>query len=161
MISGRLYTGGDDGHLYVRTYNGTTFGTPVDLNSWTSFANVSGMFFDNGRIYYTLANDARLYYRYFTPESGVVGADQFTVSGSGDGRDWSKVNGMTMASGKIYYALKGTSKHGHNGGTPDGNLYSLPFSNGQVGAGTPVLVSGPSTPDAINWTSRGLFVYAP
>jgi hypothetical protein len=161
MISGRLYTGMDDGHLTMRSFDGTTFGAPADLHSWTSFAPVTGMFFDAGRIYYTLAGDARLYYRYFTPESGVVGADQFVVSGSGDGRNWSKVNGMTMANGTLYYALKGTAGHGHQQGTPDGNLYSLPFANGQVGAGTPTLLSGPSTPDTFNWMSRGLFVLSP
>jgi hypothetical protein len=165
MISGRLYTGQDDGHLLVRTFDGSTFGVPVDLNSWTSFASVSGMFFDGGRIYYTLTGDPNLYYRYFTPESGVVGADAFVVSGNGDGRNWSNVNGMTMANGTLYYALKGNFVPAHHhkppSGTPDGNLYALPFSGGTVGAGTPVLVSGPSTADTFNWMSRGLFVLSP
>jgi hypothetical protein len=161
MISGRLYTGLDDGHLMVRTFDGTTFGAPVDLNSWTSFASATGMFFDAGRLYFTLAGDTKLYYRYFTPESGVVGADQFVVSGNGDGRDWSKVNGMTMANGTLYYALKGVVGHGRKPGTPDGNLFALPFANGQVGAGTPALVSGPSTPDTFNWMSHGMFVLSP
>jgi hypothetical protein len=161
MISGRLYTGWDDGHLYVRSFDGATFGSALDLNSWTSFANVTGMFFDDGRIYYARSGDSHLFYRYFAPESGVVGADEFVASGNGDGRNWSGVNGMTMANGRIFYALKGVAGHGHKGATPDGNLYSLPFSGGVVGAGTPTLVSGPSTADAINWMSRGMFVLAP
>jgi hypothetical protein len=162
MISGRLYTGWDDGHLYVRSYDGTTMGNPVDLHSWMSFANVSGMFFDNGRIYYTVSGDAKLYSRYFTPESGVVGADAFVVSGSGDGRNWSLVQGMTLANGKLYYALKGTPKKGRKPATPDGNLYSLDWVNRAPATGqTPTLLSGPTKGDGLNWSSRGLFVFSP
>jgi hypothetical protein len=162
MISGRLYTGWDDGHLYVRSYDGTTIGAPVDLNSWMSFANVSGMFFDNGRIYYTVSGDAKLYYRYFTPESGVVGADAFVVSGVSDGRNWGLVQGMTLANGKLYYALKGTPKKGPKPATPDGNLYSLDWVNGAPATGqTPTLLSGPTNGDGLSWSSRGLFVFSP
>jgi hypothetical protein len=39
------------------------------------------MFFRNDRLYYTLTGDARLFYRWFTPESGVIGADTFVASG--------------------------------------------------------------------------------
>jgi hypothetical protein len=42
------------------------------------------MFFWNGRLYYTLSGDARLYYRWFTPESGILGADTFVASGATD-----------------------------------------------------------------------------
>jgi hypothetical protein len=162
MISGRLYTGWDDGHLFERSYDGTTIGDPVDLNSWTTFADVSGMFFDDGRIYYTVSGDAKLYSRSFTPESGVVGADAFVVSGSGDGRDWSLVQGMTLANGELYYAIKGTAKKGRKPPTPDGNLYSLDWVNGAPATGqAPTLLSGPTKGDGLNWSSRGLFVFSP
>ena len=52
------------------------------------------MFSWNGRLYYTLSGDARLYYRWFTPESGTLGADTFVASGATDGRNWSTVTGM-------------------------------------------------------------------
>jgi hypothetical protein len=165
MISGRLYTGWDDGRLYVRSYDGTSLGAPIDLNSWTSFANVSGMFFDAGRIYYTVSGDSKLYYRFFTPESGVLGADAFVVSGNGDGRNWGLVQGMTLANGKLYYAIKGTTKQQGRKPpttTPDGNLYSLDWVNGAPASGqTPTLLSGPTKGDGLNWSSRGLFVFSP
>jgi hypothetical protein len=52
------------------------------------------MFFWNGR----------LYYRWFTTQSGTLGADTFVASGATDGRDWSAANGLTMASGRLLYA---------------------------------------------------------
>jgi hypothetical protein len=45
--------------------------TPVPAFS-THLASMTGMFFDGGRIYYTVSGNPRLYYRYFTPESLVV-----------------------------------------------------------------------------------------
>jgi hypothetical protein len=102
------------------------------------------MFFWNGRLYYTLTGDTRLYYRWFTPESGVVGADTFTASGAGDGRNWSTVNGMTMASGRLVYA------------TTTGTLNAVDFTAG-VPTGSATVVSGPAV-DGQSWQSRGLFV---
>ena len=110
VVSGRLYTGHADGTMAVRDFDGTGAGftTPINLNGLTStqfpISRVTGMFFWNGRLYYTLTGDTRLYYRWFTPESGVIGADTFTASGVTDGRNWSTVNGMTMASGRLVYA---------------------------------------------------------
>ena len=46
------------------------------------------------RLYYTLSPDSRLYYRYFTPESQVVGAQTFVAASNGV--DFSKVTGMTL-----------------------------------------------------------------
>ena len=76
------------------------------------------MFFTNGRIYYTLANDARMYMKYFTPEDDTVGTQTFTVSGATDGLNWNAVSGMTFAQGKIYF------------GRTNGNLYRMNFANG-------------------------------
>jgi hypothetical protein len=153
MVSGRLYTGNADGTMTVRDFDGTTpgFTTTIALNGLTStqfpISRVTGMFFSNGRLYYTLSADARLYYRYFTPESGILGADTFVASGATDGRNWSTVSGMTMASGRLFYA------------TSSGALSSVDFSTG-VPTGTATVVSGP-TVDGKSWLSRGLFVLAP
>jgi hypothetical protein len=154
MVSGRLYTGSSDNNLYVRSFDGATAGTPAaldlaGLNPATGAVwppkSLTGMFFDpaSGRLYYTLSGDARLLYRYFTPESGVVGAETFVASATG----WSTVSGMTMASGKLYYA------------TTNGNLSAVNFTGG-VPSGAATVISGPAV-DGQNWASRGLFVLAP
>jgi hypothetical protein len=150
-LDGRVYTGWDDGTLTVRGFDGTTFGpaTPLDLHGLTSthfpIAGVSGMFFDAGRLYYTVAGDPRMFFRYFTPESGVVGAETFVATGNGDGFDWRNVRGMTLASGRLYY------------GATDGNLRRVDFAAGRPLGGSS-LVSGPAVGDGATWTTRGLFV---
>jgi hypothetical protein len=153
MVSGRLYTGNADGTLTVRDFDGTTagFSSPTALNGLTStqfpISRITGMFFSNGRIYYTVSGgDTRLYYRYFTPESGVVGADTFVASGATDGRNWSTVNGLTMASGRLYYA------------TTTGTLSAVDFTGG-LPTGSTTVLSGPDV-DGQTWQSRGLFVLA-
>jgi hypothetical protein len=150
-VSGRLYTGHADGTMTVRAFDGTAAGpaTPVALNGLTStqfpVSRITGMFFWNGRLYYTLnGGDPRLYYRWFTPESGTIGADTFVASGAGDGRNWSTVNGMTMASGRLIYA------------TTTGTLSTVDFPAG-LPNGTPTTVSGP-TLDGQSWQSRALLV---
>jgi hypothetical protein len=151
MVSGKLYTGWSDNNLYVRDFDGATAGAATALNlagvnTSTNFPvnRVTGMFFEpsSGRLYYTLSADARLFYRYFTPESGVVGAETFTASATG----WSTVSGMTLASGKLYFA------------TSAGNLSAVDFADG-VPSGSATVLSGPAV-DGQSWQSRGLFVLA-
>jgi len=153
MVSGRLYTGNADGTLTVRDFDGATagFSSLIVLNGLTStqfpISRITGMFFSNGRIYYTVSGgDTRLYYRYFTPESGVVGADTFVASGATDGRNWSTVNGLAMASGRLYYA------------TTAGTLSAVDFTDG-LPTGSATVLSGPDV-DGQTWQSRGLFVLA-
>jgi hypothetical protein len=152
MLSGRVYTGWEDGNLYVRSFDGTGMGAPTALNLYglTSadfpLADVTGMFFDTARnrLYYTAGSDPRMFFRYFTPESGVVGAVTFVASGAGDGLDWRSISGMTLASGRIFFAQT------------DGKLWSVQFADGSPVPGTETVVS--STGD---WRSRGLFLFAP
>jgi hypothetical protein len=149
-VGGRLYTGHADGTMTVRDFDGVTAGpaTPVALNGLTAtqfpISRVTGMFFWNGRLYYTLTGDTRLYYRWFTPESAIIGADTFIASGATDGRNWSTVSGLTMASGRLLYA------------TTTGTLSALDFSGG-VPTGTATTISGPAL-DGQSWPSRALFV---
>jgi Malectin domain len=146
MLNGRVYTGWDDGRLYARTFNGTSFGAATEINTYGlntfnfPIANLTGMFFWNGRLYYTVAGDGRLFWRWFTPESGIVGADVFQAADSG----WANVRGMTLASGNIYYA------------TTSGNLFRVAFVDGGP-SGDPTQVGGPAM-DGTNWASRALFI---
>jgi hypothetical protein len=150
VVSGRLYAGHADGTMTVRDFDGAAGGpaTPVALNGLTAtqfpVSRITGMFLWDGRLYYTLAGDTRLYYRWFTPESATVGADTFVASGATDGRDWSTVAGLTMASGRLFYA------------TTTGTLSALDFSAG-LPTGTATPISGPDI-DGQTWQSTALFV---
>jgi hypothetical protein len=154
MLSGKVYTGWDDGTLSVRTFDGSTFGAPSALNlygltsTYFPISKLSGLFYDKGSLYYTVAGDSKMYSRYFEPEDGILGGQAFVVSGAGDGMDWKNVTGMTMASGGVYYSLG------------DGTLWRVDFSAGAPVAGSGVAVSGPSV-DGIDWRSRGIFVLSP
>lgn len=151
MINDRLYLGSSDGDLYQRTFDGKTFGTATAVNGadqvvaesdWhTTVKSITGMFYAGGRIYYTRGTHA-LYYRWFNPESGVVGAQEFTASGDLSGVDWSTVGGMFTAGGRLYYV-----------GTADGRLSRIDFTGGTP-SGTPTVV------DSGDWRGGALFLYA-
>jgi hypothetical protein len=151
LVNGTLYYGLKDGGLYSRTFNTSTaaVGSQRVVNLYDdpdtgqripfAIANVTGMFYDTAthRIYYTVFGDAKLYYRYFTPESEIVGADTFTANGNGV--DFSKVAGMTLAGGKILY-----------GSSSDGALRSVGFGEGKV-TGSPAVASNDGS-----WTYRAI-----
>jgi hypothetical protein len=102
---------------------------------------MTGMFYDTAthRIYYTVFGDARLFYRYFTPESDVVGAQTFQAETNGV--SFASVAGLTLASGRILY-----------GSSVDGALRSVPFAGGRV-TGTPLVISSDGT-----WRYRAILV---
>ncbi len=153
LANGTLYYGLADGGLYSRTFNASTaaVGPQRAVNLYDdpdtgeripfAIANMTGMFFDPSlhRIYYTLFNDSRLYFRYFTPESQVVGAQTFVADA--DGVDFSQVSGMTLAGGRILY-----------GSSADGALRTVSFGDGAV-TGSPTVVSNDGS-----WRARALFV---
>jgi hypothetical protein len=151
MIDGRVYTTWSDGTFTHRGYNGVRFGTAatVNLNALTAFADESramtAMWFDRvtGRLYFTLSGTNRLYYRYFTPESRIVGGIRYEVSAPGI--DLTRVTGGFLAGGNLYYR------------TTDGALNRVAWSNGPTGSST--VVSGPGV-DGVSWSSRSLFLFA-
>jgi hypothetical protein len=152
LLNGNLYYGLGDGGFYARTFNKTTaaIGAQRVVNLYDdpdtgeripfAIANLTGMFYDTAthRLYYTQSGDSRLFYRYFTPESEVVGAQEFVGNSS---VDLSTVSGITLASGQVLY-----------GSSVDGALRSVPFSGGAI-TGTPTMVSNDNT-----WRYRAIFV---
>lgn len=174
VVDGTLFYGrADDALLHKRTFDGTTFGPdqrvdPYHGTVWENVSSGSGgtyagnapglygslgevtsMFYAKGRIYYTLSGDPKMYERYFTPESGILGAEQFEVDTD---RDWSDTVGAFLdPSGTLYFA-RGT----------DQNLYSVSWSDdarvaGQPVAGRPV---GPVTlaDSSGDWGARAMFL---
>jgi len=164
LVNGTLYYGTSDGTFHKRSFNGTALGTVTDVDPyhdpfWSAvntgsgqtyvgavtglyaeLPNVSSMFYVGGRVYYTLVGQPQLYYRYFTPDSGIIGAQEFTAS---DSADWSNVGGafVTGDGSTLYYATK-----------PDGVLHSVAWSVDHT-TGTPTTVDSTNS-----WSAHGLFL---
>ena len=153
LVGDLLYTGWNDGRLEVRRFDGDVVGPaePVDLrglrHSHFPVRDVTGMFLVDGRLYYSVAGVPELHFRYFTGESRVVGAEEFTVQRHRDDVDWSTVNGLTYASGRIYY------------GSGDGALRSVAFAGGRPVPGSDSLVADRSAGGPDGWPARGMFIF--
>ncbi|GAA2717839.1 hypothetical protein ACFY2R_05015 [Micromonospora olivasterospora] len=166
-VGGTLFYG-MNGALWRRTFNGTTFGTATKVDpyhdalwdtvvtgsgpsgqtyagSTVSFypeiANVTGMFYSNGRLYYTLSGSSALYWRWFSPDSGTVGADRFTVAGSTGFADSA---GVFVSGSSLYLVNRLT-----------GNLSSTGWVNGAP-SGTWTVRSGPAL-DSVDWRAKAIF----
>jgi PKD repeat protein len=161
-INNEVYYGSTDGNFYQRSFDGTTFGPavaidPYDDPAWdtvdtgsgqtyrglkSSFYNemssLTSMFYSAGRVYYTLSGSSQMHWRWFEPDSGVMGADEFTTT---DGINWSHVSGAFLSGSTLYFADSATR-----------SLFSVPFVGGQA-SGTPTVANS-----AIDWTSHGAFV---
>jgi hypothetical protein len=144
LLNGTLYYGRSDNALYKRSFNASTgdlcpqqvedLHDDPDNGTRIPFAisTMTGMFYEPTlhRIYYTVSGDTRLFYRYFTPESEVVGAQTFTADSGGV--SFASAAGLTLADGKLVY------------GGSDGTLRSVSFSGGKV-TGSPVTLSSDGT----------------
>ena len=149
FLGGRLFHADDNGNMWVsvqREDGSLAPRTQVDLlgltrNEW-DLARLGGMFFDHvkGRVYYTLENDPRLFWRAFTPEGPIFGENEFVAEQQGEVL-WSDVRGMDVIDGQLYYARS------------DGNLFRTVIDEGLPVPFTTVAVSGPFI-DGRNWTSR-------
>jgi PKD repeat protein len=156
MIGDTLYVGWADGTFLARSFDGSTFGdaTPVDTadqlvadDAWHAEVRaLTGLAFDGGRLYYTLAGSPSLYYRWFNPESGVVGAQRFVASNGVAGLDLADARGMFLAGAHLYVA------------DDDGSLRRVAFADGQPVPGTVEIVGGPGV-DGTDWSAAGLFLF--
>ncbi|POH60676.1 PKD domain-containing protein [Arthrobacter glacialis] len=152
VANGNLYLATATGEFQQRSFNGTQIGAPTALNLYglTNFAadmqSMTGMFYSNGRIYYTLTGQSNLYMRYFDLSSQIVGSQRFTIVGPTGGMSWTNVRGMFLAGSQLYWA------------SADGNLNAMNWAdsvgNGAV-SGTSTVVSGPGL-DGTNWAAKSL-----
>lgn len=160
MLNGNLYLASQGGSFTRMSFDGNSYGASVPVNTqdqivaltdWRNDINsMTGMFFDSGRIYFTLSGSNTLYYRYFTPSSDAVGARRYVATGGLAGVDFSQVRGMFGTGNQFFWA------------TPDGRLNRMDWTHqeasGKPVAGTAVQISGPGI-DSNLWNSRSLFLY--
>ena len=79
-------------------------GTPktIDLHGLTAgrlpVSKLTGMFFADGRLYYTVNGDRHLFWRWFEPQSRLIGAQRFVESAGTPGLA-QRCRGMTAAGG--------------------------------------------------------------
>ncbi|XBB65705.1 hypothetical protein ABFU82_16490 [Nocardioides sp. WV_118_6] len=157
MLGSQLYTGSRDGTFTRRSFDGTSYGTAeavatadaiVPLASWRAdLVAMTGMFYDRGRLYFTRSGSSLLYYRYFNPESGIVGTERYVASGRVPGFDPATVRGMVATRTALSWA------------TPDGVRHRIGWQQSAAAAhpvGRAVVVGGPGI-DGVDWAGA-LFV---
>jgi hypothetical protein len=71
--------------------------------------HVTAMAYWNKRIYYTLEGSSRLYWRWFNPESGIVGDRVWGVSGVNS----THTTGMFAQRGRLYVVSSGGKVRAH------------------------------------------------
>ncbi|PWU57610.1 hypothetical protein DLE60_24145 [Micromonospora globispora] len=169
-VGGTLYYG-MNGTLYRRSFDGDTFGTPSKVdpyhdalwdtvetgsapagqsqtyagsttNFYSELRTVTGMFYKSGRLYYTVAGQSALYWRWFTPDTGTVGTDKFTVAGT---TGFADAGGVFLDGDTLYVVGRST-----------GNLSSMAWSDGAP-TGSTTVRSGP-TVDNVDWRGAAVFV---
>ena len=190
MLNGRIYYGRTNGKFYYRTfslanhttptYGPETLIDPYNDPSWstvltgsggtyqgatTSFyaeiPRVTGMFYANRSIYYTLAGDNRLFRRSFSPGTaasptsgqdvgGVISPVRVTVTDSAHGGlvDFTNAGGMWIANGHLWLASRNS-----------GRLYEANWNGAGVTSRAVLPVANPN-PNAggTTWAAPGVFV---
>ncbi len=159
MLGGLLYTAWADGSFTRQTFNGSTVGAAVPvagqdaietLESWKDdIKAATSLFYDQGRIYFTLPGSTLLHYRYFTPSTMLVGATRYAAAGSTSQIPFQSFRGAFLSGSKLYWAGN------------DGALRSATWlRSGPVGlpvASTARVVSGTNV-DSNYWYGRVLFL---
>ncbi len=171
MIGNKLVYGWNDGKMYYRTFDGTTYGPAVLIDpyndpTWsnvttggttatyrgrvptlyTQMNNVVGMTYSDGRIYYW--RSGALYWRWFSPESMIVGAKEFAISGA------SLPSSRTLRS--LFFA-NGNLYAGATVPILGNELYRLSVNDG-VASGGWVKVTGSGIDNSSNWSAGTLFI---
>jgi hypothetical protein len=142
VVDGVLYAGWDDATMTAQTFDGQTLGGQVAValrGAFKDLPDVRAMFFDRRthRIYYTHAGSDQLYYRYFTPESRIVGTWRYAVQ-SASSIHWSRVGGAFVVGKTLYYLDQ-----------PSRTLRSVGWNSAASKAtGNPTVVAGSSGGDS-------------
>jgi hypothetical protein len=125
-----------------RGFNGPLTLQGVQPDFYAQAPSVTSLAYDpsTGRLYYTLAGDPALYYRAFSPDSGVL----FPVASSMTGVAMDQTAGMFVSAGQLYFV------NGTTGVLSSVGLGATGFS------GAASAVSGPGL-DGVDWTGTSLF----
>jgi PKD domain/Malectin domain len=162
LLGSTLFYGKTDGYLYKRTFTTSTTGAETKIDPYNDpvwvdasdgvggtergalptfygqISNLSGMFYSDDRVYYTLSGDGNLYWRWFNADSGIIGSQVFTAPG---GAGWGDSGGLFKDGNTLYVVSKST-----------GALFKVPFSNGQP-------TGGPTSVDATqDWRAKAVFI---
>ncbi|MEV0460534.1 malectin domain-containing carbohydrate-binding protein [Catellatospora methionotrophica] len=176
LVDNTLYYGMSDSNFYKRSFDGVGFG-PASLHNphadprwdgvlvderpttvmtyngkkvamYAELPNVRSMFYSNGRLYYTMTGQNALFWRYFSPDGGVIGAQRFQAAGSGVA---TALENLTAPSGALF--LSGGYVYWSR---TDGRLIRRAF-DGTNFTGVATAVSGPAI-DTVSWVSPGAFL---
>ena len=110
---------------------------------YAELPSVTGAFYSGGRLFYTLAGRTQLFWRWFGPDSGIVGAAEFSTTGL----DLSHVAGMFVSGSSIYWA-----------NAVDGTMHRANLVGTTVDPTSDTVVGGPIV-DGHDWRAHGLFAY--
>ncbi|MCR1782611.1 PKD domain-containing protein [Nocardioides carbamazepini] len=169
MIGSRLVYGWTDGKLHHRTFDGTAFGPdtvidPYNDPLWSTvttsggsqtyrgrvpglygqMSSVTGLAYADGRLYYTRQLQGKVFWRWFSPESMVLGAQEFTVASSNLPL-LQDVRNLVYADGQLW------------AGMSTNQLWRLPVTDGVVG-GSWTRVSGAGIDVSPQWSSGTMFL---
>ncbi|HEU5111376.1 MAG TPA: malectin domain-containing carbohydrate-binding protein, partial [Micromonosporaceae bacterium] len=142
MVGDTLFIG-HGATFYRAPFNGTTFGPATQAKPYfdpkwdvaltgsgpvgqtfkgaqpdffAEMPSVTGQFFDRGKLYYTLAGRNELFWRWFSPDSGIVGATRNAITAP---ISMSQGAGMFISGDKFYIVSRNT-----------GALHRMDWTNG-------------------------------
>lgn len=148
VVDGVLYAGWANGTMTAQSFDGASLGPAAAVNlrkGFADLADVNAMFFDRvtRRIYYTLEGSPTLYYRYFQPQSRVIGSWRYEVTAPST-VSWTGVRGGFIVGSRLFYT------------TANGDLHRVAWESlpGQT-SGAPTAVLGPSI-DGTDLRSAGV-----
>lgn len=170
MVGSKLVYGWTDNKLHYRTFDGSAFGPdtvidPYNDPDWSTvplsgggtrtyrgrvptlygqLSGVTGMAYANHRLYYTRSLQNKVFWRWFSPDSLIVGAQEFSIASSAFPvlRD---VRNLFYADGRLW------------AGMTSNDLWSMPVADG-VASGGWTRSSGGGIDTNPQWSSGTMFL---